>query len=567
MLQRLRVQGLGIIDEVDLELDAGFAVLTGETGAGKSLLVESLKLLAGQRAQQDMVRSGDDRLRVEGSFAVEDCQEVQELLDGLEIEVADELVLRREVASAGRSRCWVNDVGATAATLQRLATHLLAIHGQHEQHGLSEPTIQRGLVDDFGDHGPLLEAVGAAYGAWQEAAAEVRRLRDAQSRRRDRLDVIAFQLAEIEAVAPDPGEDQALLARRQLLRHAVRILELSTAVLARLADDDGAAAAAMAHSERDLERIAECGVPVADAIRRLAEARVQVEEVAHEVRDLVDGVDEDPAELENVESRLYRLEQLMLKYGSPIEAVLEHRDRVREERDELGRVEGRLEAAEAAEREALATYDEHALKLDRARQKAGRRLVDEVAKVLARLNMSGTRLEFAWRARFDDRSPLARGGRTVAFDAGGVDECELLIAANPGEELRPMARIASGGELSRLHLALRTALLGRHRGRALTLLFDEVDSGLGGPTAAALADLLAELAREHQVLVVTHLPQVAAGAGGHFRVEKVLREGRAVTRVTRLDDRARESELARMLAGGEVTESARAHARSLLEGG
>lgn len=564
MLERLVVRGLAIIDQVELELGPGFTALTGETGAGKSLLVESLKLLSGQRAQSDLVRTGDDRLRVEGWFSPVTDAEARAVLDELGVDSADELVLRREVSEAGRSRCWVNDTSVTAGALQRIAPYVLSIHGQHEQHGLAEAAIQRDLVDQFGALGDLTERVAKAHRAWADAAAEASRLRDAQSRRRDRLDVIAFQIAEIDAVDPQCDEDQELLARRQLLRHAVRVLELAESAVSGLADQEGAAIDALARAGRDLEGMVACGLPLEDCVGRLAEAQVHVEEVVREVRGLVAGVDEDPAELERVESRLHRLEQLMLKYGSPIEEMLRHRDRLVAERDELGQVEDRLEAAEAAAEEALGEFDRVSTELDAARRAAGRELTTEVEKVLGRVEMEGTTLAFDWGARPDERSPLSRAGKAVAFDAHGVEECQLLIVTNPGEEPRLMARIASGGELSRLHLALRAVLIGRHADRSRTLLFDEVDSGLGGATAAALADVLAHLAAENQVLVVTHLPQVAARAESHYRVEKVVEDGRAVTRTRALDRAERETELARMLAGEKVTESARAHARELL---
>jgi DNA repair protein RecN (Recombination protein N) len=238
---------------------------------------------------------------------------------------------------------------------------------------------------------------------------------------------------------------------------------------------------------------------------------------------------------------------------------------LRAEKAELDGVEDRLEAAAEAAAEALSAYDEAAAALDEARREAGISLVAGIETVLARLNMAGTTLEFAWRPRAEEASPLSRDGAPVAFDGEGVEQCEMLIAANPGEAPRAMARIASGGELSRIHLALRTVMLGSGGGSPLTLLFDEVDSGLGGATAAALADLLADLAADYQVLVVTHLPQVAARGEAHYRVEKVLREGRAVTLIQGLDSEERETELARMLAGGELSESAREHARTLLE--
>jgi len=337
-------------------------------------------------------------------------------------------------------------------------------------------------------------------------------------------------------------------------------------VLAALTDDDGAAVGNLARAERGLDAIAECGLSLAGAAERLAEARVHAEEVARELRDLLAGVEEDPAQLETTETRLHRLETLMLKYGSSLDQVLVHRQALLDERAELEGVEDRLEAAMGEAAAALAAYDEAARELEAARRQAGDELAAAIAAVLAVLRMSGTTLRFDWQARPDAGSPLERDGVRVAFDGDGVEGCVLLIAANPGEEPRPMARVASGGELSRIHLALRTVLLGRRQGRGLTLLFDEVDTGLGGEAAAALAGLLTDLAHEHQVLVVTHLPQVAARAGGHLRIEKVLNEGRAVTRATVLGREGRELELARMLAGGTLTPSARAHARALLDG-
>ena len=564
MLERLTVRGLGIIDEAMLEPEPGFVVLTGETGAGKSLLVESLKLLAGQRAQSDLVRSGDERLVVEGWFRLAGSLSIDAILAELGIEHDGTLVVRRELTSEGRGRAWLNDLAVTAGSLQRLAPHLLAIHGQHEQYGLADPVEQRRLVDTFGAlEGPRAE-VAAAWSGWQEADLELKRLEAARDRRRDRLDAIAFQLAEIDGLAPQPGEDESLRERRQLLRHAVRLLELSCSVLERLSDGDQAVVDELARASREVEQMAACGLSLEGVVQRLDEAGVAVAEAVRKLQDLSGGIGEDPAELDAVETRLARLDQLMLKYGSPVERLLEHRDRLEAERGELQGVEVRLGAASVAAREALAAYGHAAQTLDAVRREAGERLLETVSGLLGRLNMGGTRLKFQWAARADGSSPLERDGRRVAFDGEGVELPELLIAPNPGEELRPMARIASGGELSRLHLALRTALRSRRGATGLTLLFDEVDSGLGGTTAAALAGLLAELARVDQVLVVTHLPQVAALAGCHFRVEKVERDGRAVTRVEHLDDEAREREVARMLSGEKLGQSALAHARTLL---
>jgi DNA repair protein RecN (Recombination protein N) len=565
MLERLSVRGLGIISAVELEFDAGFAALTGETGAGKSLLVESLKLLGGQRAQSDMVRTGDDRLRVEGVFSVESDSPLKSILDDLGVPLTEQIVLRREVTGGGRGRSWLNDVTVTAGALQRIAPHLLAIHGQHEQHGLADGEVQRRLVDDFGSHEDLIEETKRRFADWRETADELDRLRNQQATRRDRLDTITFQLQEIDGVGPAEAEDDELRRRRLVLRHAARLADLSSSLLSRLSEGDSSVVDGLAGAEREVAGIAECGVPLEGGAERLRDARVQVEEVVREVQVLGDDANADPGELESTESRLHALEQLMLKYGSTLAEVLVHRDNLIRERTQLESVEERLDQAVAAADRALAEFDRRALALDAARSAAGEELTNAVEEVLSRLAMGGTRLEFQWQPRADSSSPLSRDGESVAFDVDGVAECVLLIAANPGEEPRPMARIASGGELSRVHLAIRTVLRKRRSAGGLTLLFDEVDSGLGGATATALAELLADLAAADQVLVVTHLPQVAARASGHFRVEKVIDDGRATTRVSPLDGDQREAEVARMLAGGELTESARAHARVLLE--
>jgi DNA repair protein RecN (Recombination protein N) len=526
--------------------------------------VESLKLLSGQRSQSDMVRTGDERLQVEAVFTVAAGGSVVRVLDELGVPGDDALVLRRDVSEGGRSRCWINDVTVTVGALQQVAPHLLAVHGQHEQHGLADAAVQRQLVDDFGGHDELRRETAARWQEWRRAADDLEQLRAAQASRHQRLEIISFQLQEIEAADPREDEDEELRRRRLVVRHAVRIAELSADLLDLLSDGERAVVDSLARSERDLEELGECGLETRESLHRLVEARLQVEDVVRELQSMTADQEADGDDLEAIESRLHLLEQLMLKYGPSLLEVRSHRERLVAERDELESVEERISQAEAAAATALKAYDDAASRLDHARREAAEELAASVEEVLARLAMAGTRLEFTWEPRSDAASPLLRGGRPVAFDADGVEECELLLAANPGEALRSMSRIASGGELSRIHLAIRTALRGRRRTEALTLLFDEVDSGLGGATAAALAELLADLASTDQVLVVTHLPQVAARAVGHFKVDKVVEDGRSVTRVHPLTAGGREEEIARMLAGDEVTDSALAHARVLL---
>jgi len=562
MLNGLVVEGLGIIDRVEMELSPGFTALTGETGAGKSLLIESLKLLSGARGSTEMIRSGEKKLRVEGEFSIDEG--IRKMLSELGIEAEDEIVIRREILVSGRSRCRVNDISVTTRTLQKLSASLLAIHGQHEQFGLADTAIQRGIIDQFGFLGDAVESTGDAFSRWREAEEERLRLEDARSRRRDRLDAIAYQKAEIDACQPVENEEEELLKKKNRLEHAGRLSELLSNSLELLADREDPVIGALARAGRAVEEMQELGLDSSEISRELETSRISAEEAVFGLRRLAEGIREDPGELQRVQERLHLLKQLMLKYGSTLGEVVEHRRRLALEEAELLSVEDRLEDARRRSSVCLEAYDAAARGLHAAREKAGRELIGVLGGILEKLGMKGALLEFRWSVREDPGSPLSRDGVPAAFDASGVEEVELFLAANPGEELKPMRKIASGGELSRIHLALRTALRSRSSSGSMTLLFDEVDSGLGGRVASFLAELLGELAGRDQVLVVTHLAQVAARADIQYRVSKSSDGHRTLTRVDLLRQEDRVEEIARMLAGDRVTDSARTHARELL---
>ena len=565
MLERLTVRALGIIDRVEMEPGGGLIALTGETGAGKSLLVQSLGLLAGQRASAELVRDGETRLRVEAEFR-DIGDGTMEVLETLGVTTDDgSLVIRREVTAEGRSRAWMNDVPVTMGALQLWAAQTLAVHGQHEQYGLADPVVQRRMVDEFAGHDDVLAEVCHAWERWREAASQLDQVQSARATQRDRLDAIAFQLAEIDTVAPGIDEDETLRARREVLRHAARLADLQASVLGRLFDGEQAVCDQLARAAREVAEMASLGLDVAQAADNLRQAGAVADDVVRDLQDRLQEIVADPGELEGVESRLHQLDQLMLKYGSPLAQVHAHREALMAERGELRSLEDRLAEAERLAEQCLTEFAVAARELHSRRVAAGQEMLECAAAVLERLDMVGTQLLLRWSPVSDAGSPLEWEGARVAFDRDGVEVCELNIAPNPGEPLLPMAKIASGGELSRLHLALRTALRSRQSDAAMTLLFDEVDTGLGGSTAAALGRLLAELATTDQVLVVTHLPQVAAAANRQFKVEKVVHEGRTVTRVRPLEDHERVREVARMLAGGEVGSSAIEHARTLLE--
>ena len=565
MLRELHVRDLGIIEQVRIELPSGFIVLTGETGAGKSLLVQSLQLLAGDRADAESVRGGRDRLLVEGCFVTPPASAVHGLLAELGIGSGDELVVRREVVAAGRSRAWIDDVPVTVGALQRLAPYLLAIHGQHEQRGLTDPVTHLELVDAAGGLGELRGEVSRAFMAWQGVQAELASQRGALATRRDRLDVIAYQIKEIEEARLESGEMESLREERALLQHAERIGELLATAQAALAGEGGTVA--IARAARAVRELHDIGIGVGETANDLEQAQLLAEEGERALVALADRVRPDPQRLESIEARLAVIERLARKYGGDVDAALGHRKRLVEEREQLRGVEDDIARLES-EAKALATrYLESAQALSGVRVKAAKEFADRVVDVLGRLGMPRVRLRLPLRRRVAPDGALEVGGDRVEPAADGIDVGEFEISPNPGEEPRSMARIASGGELSRIHLAMRTVLRDvQARSDVLTLLFDEVDAGIGGRVADELGALLADLGRRDQVLVVTHLPQVAGRASAHLVVRKEASRGRTVTRVEALDAGARVDELVRMLGGGTPTAATRQHARELLRG-
>jgi DNA repair protein RecN (Recombination protein N) len=563
MLRELDVRDLGIIEKVHLDLPAGFTVLTGETGAGKSLLVQSLQLLAGERADADQVRGGRDRLVVEGRFTRPPDEPAEALLSEVGVDSGEELVVRREVSAAGRSRAWINDVGVTIGTLQRLAPYLLAIHGQHEQRGLTDPSTHIALLDAAGGLEGERGAVAERFAAWQEVGALLARQRAALASRRDRLDVIAFQAREIDEARPEPGEDEHLREERAFLQHAERIGELVAAARGALGGEGGSVALARAaKAVRELETL---GIGVGDTAADLEQAGVLAEEAERALLGLSDRVRPEPVRLEAIEGRLAVLERLAHKYGGTLTAVLGHRERLAAEREQLVGVEDDIVRLEGEEGALGRRYLDSAVVLSSHRGEAAEGFSRRVVEVLKGLGIPRARLRLRLARRVAPKGPLELDGVRLEPADDGIDIGEFELSTNPGEELRSMARIASGGELSRIHLAMRTVLRdSAPRRGVLTLLFDEVDAGIGGNVADELGELLSGLGRRDQVLVVTHLPQVAARASTHCVVRKHTARRRTVTAVAQVTEDARVEELVRMLGGGAPTPAARQHARELL---
>jgi DNA repair protein RecN (Recombination protein N) len=557
MLRELRIENLLLIERAELRLGDGLNAITGETGAGKTVLAHSLDLLMGGKAKSGIVRPGAEEAWVEGVFDLPvgllDDPELAELAERLPIG-AEEVVLGRRVSAGGRTSAFVAGRAATAADLKALGGRLVAFFGQHEHRKLTISSTQMEVLDGFAGakHLALRDEYREAHREAGRLAAELAELREREGSRERDLDLYRYELSEIEEVEPDPEERDALAADRERLRHAEGLHEAAAGAHAGLAGADlegGGATSSLAQAESNLA--AAGGVdPTLDRIaERVATLNVEVGDVAAELRDYAEGIAADPGGLVAVEERLEALDRLERKHGGSVESVLAHAERCRAEIARLEGAEVRGAEATAALAEAETRRAKLGKKLSTGREKAAGPLEERVAAELASLAMDGARLEVVL-----DPHP-------GEFGASGRETVELRVAPNPGIEPAPLRDAASGGELSRVMLALSG--LGPAAGAA-TLVFDEIDAGIGGNTARVVGERLKALGAEHQVLCITHLPQVASLADVHFRLEKTTDAGQSVATVERLAGEGVVEEIRRMLGGESSDEAATRHARELL---
>ncbi len=567
MLKTLRVTDFAVIEQAELDLDAPFVVLTGETGAGKSLLVDAVGLLTGGRAAAGMVRTGSKRLLVEGEFEGVRSPELLAKLDavGISVEAEEPIVLRREVAAGGRSRAWVNGSLVGVGFLSDIAGSLVRIRGQNEAPDLADAERARDTLDRFGNLGADRAALSKSFSEWRALDAECERLATGERERESRLDFARFQLEEIRQVDPRPEEDEQLTRERSRLAHAAKLGEAASEAFDRISEGDGSAGEQVGRARKALAPLASLVPEAGEILSAIDDLAGRIDELGRQVADLASSTEPDPARLEKVDDRLEKIRRLLRKHGGTIPELLEKQTALVAEVAEL---EGASDAlAKLAPRRdlALAHYGELADRLSAARRKAAPKLAKAVLRHLADLGMPATTLEFRFGVATRGASPLLREGKPCEFGEAGFDQIELVASPNPGEALRPLARIASGGELSRIQLALAAALLGGDRHTALTVVFDEIDSGVGGAAAIGVGRKLADLARDEQVLCVTHLATIAAQARRHYRVVKAVEGERTRVSIEPLEGERRIDELARMLSGQPQAREARDHARALLD--
>lgn len=549
MLTTLSIKNLALVESLTWELGAGLVGITGETGAGKSIIVGALKLVLGERADRDLIRTGEDQCTVEAVFEAAHIAEINAVLSasGLEECEGGQLIIKRVISAGGQNRQFINCAPATLQVLKALGQYLVDLHGPHDHQSLNSRDRQLAMLDAAAGAGVALETYRSAWREWRRIAAELDDLSNAERASEQELELLRYQVQEIEAANLRADEEEPLLQRHKMASNSTRLVELTGQALGLLSDADSAVLAQLTELRRVLRDIERTDRGAAEVTAGFENAFVELEELERGLRRYNEDLEIDPREVLEIEDRINTIETLKRKYGGSIERVLDHRDAAAAK---LGKIEGRsdelerLSKALAAAREAV---DSAGTALSQLRKKAAPRLAKEISRNLSDLGFL--------QAKFSvDLTPLAQPG------ALGVEEVDFMFAPNPGEPAKPLRVIASSGEMSRVMLAVKSALA--KEDNIPLLVFDEIDANVGGEIAAAVGRKMAELGRTHQIISITHMPQVAALASCHYVVSKSVKQDRTFTELKRVEGEDRVDEITRMLGGKAA--SARAHARTLL---
>jgi DNA repair protein RecN (Recombination protein N) len=560
MLVRLTISDFAIIKHLDISFRPGLNIISGETGAGKSIIINAMNLLLGGRASGDLIRTGCGEARVDALFSIPSPGHIIALLRDLDIPFEGELLIRRSIHREGRNRISINGTIATLQMLSSLADHLISISGQHEHQRLLQQDHHLSILDEFGGLVSARETFSTLFNRYQSLREEIRELGRELAEMRDKQELARFQREEIDAAGIEENEDTSLTAEKVRLENADQLLTTVSGTYQELYESDHSLLSRLFDCTKRLEKAVPIDERLRDIARTLDETRIVLEEAVMSLRDLQGTIEMDPLRLEAVQERLEILNRLKKKYGPALSDVRAFRENVAtgiDEQNEKTETKRRLETR-------LSSLEEELLRmahgLSDRRKEAGRDLEREVEEELHNLNMPNTRFSVTFLG--DKEESLSSREAISMLGRDGLDHVEFLLSPNVGEDLKPLTKIASGGELSRIMLALKSILA--RSASVESVIFDEVDAGIGGATAEVVGEKLESLARFHQILCITHLPQIASKAHTHFQVRKVVVDGRTQTSILELDEKERIEEIARLLAGRKVTPQALAHAREMV---
>ena len=556
MLTQLHIENVAVIERMTVGFGRGFSALTGETGAGKSILIDSIKLVLGERGTRDLIRAGAKSAYVSAIFEELSAPVLAQLAQrGVSPDENGALLIEREVALDGRGQARMNGRPTTVSLLREIAGYLINIHGQHDNAVLLQPESHIRFLDSFAENGVLLERYRALYRRAREIKRAIREISTDAEQRAARIDLLTYQVGEIEAAELRLGEEEELRERLALLKNGARIGRALGAAAEALADDERGAAALLSEAERELRDCAGLSPELETLHGRLVELELEASDAAAEAVTLLDGLAFDETELEQTSGRLEEVLALARKYGGSVSAALEYGEQGRRELEQLDRSEEQTDELRLELRSCLAELKTAAGALTESRKKAGALLEKRIMEELSSLDMG--------RVRFHAGIEIFLANGEVRYTVDGADRVEFLIATNGGEEPKPLAKIASGGELSRIMLAMKTVLAAEDE--VDTLIFDEIDTGVSGRAAEKIGRKIGCISREKQALCVTHLSQIAALADHHYLIRKEEREGRSSTTVQELDFEGRKKELARMISGERITETALHAAEEMLK--
>ena len=554
MICFLRIKNLATIEDIELELDSGFTILTGETGAGKSIIIDALKLLLGEKASSDLIRTGKEEASVEVVVEVADRSELPE---EMELDSESRVFFQRMISSQGLSKSYLNGVLVPLKKLKELSEKLIDIYGQNDHVFLLDTSNHLKFLDAFAEDGELKEKVKQSAQKIRALLREKNELENRKKERAQRLDFLGFQIKEIEDAGLRPGEDEELLQERSILKNSEKITQLVSTAIDLSYESEESLISGLKRVENIISELSSFFPELETGRGQLDDFMIFLREMVNNLIELRDKYAPSPQKLEEIEERLSRMEKLKRKYGTTIEDILKYLERIKAEKEDLEKSEIKLADLDKEIQQAFAGYKQLASQLSAIRKEKAKILEQLIERELGQLAMSKARFKVA----FNSISPALDDPSTIR-DLGS-EEVEFLISPNLGEDLRPLRKIASGGELSRLMLAFKA--LGKETDRGRTLIFDEIDSGIGGKTADFVARKLQQLARYHQVLCVTHLPQIASAAGSHYRIEKKTEKERTYTMVKKLKDKERPEEIARLITGARLTEASLQMARELLQ--
>ncbi|MEW6061464.1 MAG: DNA repair protein RecN [Bacteroidota bacterium] len=566
MLRSLLIKNYALIEEISVEFSPGLTVITGETGAGKSILVDALSLLLGERASTEMIRTGADKAIVEGAFVVRHTKGVAEILRSNENDGVDEIIVRREITAKGQSRCFINDSPVNVSLLKEIGDALVDLHGQHEHQSLLHQETHIQFLDDYGDYEKELESYRASFNALAEVISKKNELQEQEEQLKAKKSLYEFQMKEIDAINPQAGEEEQLEAELKILENTETLNQLTSGIHQLLYESEHSTRDSLVQARKMLEQLAEIDATFSDSVNELRSAEVVVDEISKLVQHYASRIEFNPARLEEIRDRLGALALLKKKYGGTVETLIAYRQKIGDEYKVAENFEEEIATLQEEIESLRNECGKKANLLTQRRKEISKTLEKEIIASLAELGIQKAKFDIRIQQTVVGNASTAFavkiGSSLVEATSTGVDRVEFFISTNAGEEVKPLAKVASGGEVSRIMLALKTALA--QSDRTPVLIFDEIDTGVSGRIGQAVGVSLKKLSKHHQVIAITHLPQIAGLADTHFAVEKIETNKRTSTRLRLLNDDERVTEVAKLLSGEKITEAGLKSARELM---